>query len=425
MRVLFATYSDKTHFIPMVPLAWALRAAGHDVVVATQPKLVDVVTGTGLTAVEVGRDNQLWRFLEKRPDRFEETKGKPAAPYAAAELPADEVSWDYLVSGYREAVPWWHRMINDPMIEPLVEFARHWRPDLVVWETNTFAGAIAASVVGAAHGRLMWSLDYFGRTRTLFRDLRDRRPPDDREDPLAQWLGGRMAKWGKGFSEDLVVGHFTVDHLPDSLRMATDLHHVPMRYVPYNGTSVVPRWLWEPPARPRVALTLGVSAVHQFGGYPVDVQDLLDSLADLDVEVVATLPESEQAKLRRVPDNVRLLSFVPLHALVPTCSAVVHHTGPGTMCTTARYGVPHLALPKQYDEPFLADGLVRAGAGLSVPADAATGAAVRERLVRLLDDPAFRAGADRLRAEMIAMPTPAELVDPLCELTAKYRGRAA
>jgi len=32
-----------------------------------------------------------------------------------------------------------------------------------------------------------------------------------------------------------------------------------------------------------------------------------------------------------VPGNVRLVEFVPLNALLPTCSAVIHHGGPQTV----------------------------------------------------------------------------------------------
>jgi len=54
MRVMFAVYAAKTHFYNMVPLAWALRAAGHEVCVATQPDIVDAVAATGLPVATVG-----------------------------------------------------------------------------------------------------------------------------------------------------------------------------------------------------------------------------------------------------------------------------------------------------------------------------------------------------------------------------------
>ena len=63
MRVLLTTYPERTHFLAMVPLAWALRTAGHDVRVAVQPKFAPTVTQAGLTAAPVGRNSDLWQIL--------------------------------------------------------------------------------------------------------------------------------------------------------------------------------------------------------------------------------------------------------------------------------------------------------------------------------------------------------------------------
>lgn len=84
MRILFATYSEKTHFLSMVPLAWALRSAGHDVRVASQPELVDVITTAGLPAVPVGEDHKLWataqRILNERFAQFNPSStGRPGS----------------------------------------------------------------------------------------------------------------------------------------------------------------------------------------------------------------------------------------------------------------------------------------------------------------------------------------------------------
>ena len=56
---------------PMVPLAWALRAAGHDVRVAVQPSFAATVTSAGLTAVPVGRDRSTWRLAGMFPEETE------------------------------------------------------------------------------------------------------------------------------------------------------------------------------------------------------------------------------------------------------------------------------------------------------------------------------------------------------------------
>lgn len=432
MRVLFATYSEKTHFHAMVPLAWALRTAGHEVRVASQPALTEVITRTGLTAVPVGQDHNLWRsssrfltprFAEANPEAYKKIRGVELPPFDVAEEPLESISWDYLKDGYDKVVPSWYKMINDPMVEDLVTFAKSWRPDLVIWEPATYAGPIAAKAAGAAHARMLWCLDIFGKTRENFLRLKEKQPSGERGDALAEWLGAQAAKFGVDFTEDLTTGQFTIDQFPDSLRMEADLHYVPLRYVPYNGDAVVPRWLWDKPERPRVCLTLGVCATERFGGYPVGVQGILDALADLDVEIVATVAEEEQKKLERVPDNTRLVSFVPLHALLPTCDAVIHHAGFGTANTTAINGIPQLALPEQHDAPPLARRVEAQGAGLTVYYSEVTGEKVRTNLLRLLEEPSFREGAARLRDEIMALPSPNDLVPELEKLAGTLNSR--
>ncbi|WP_186776767.1 activator-dependent family glycosyltransferase [Streptomyces salinarius] len=426
MRVLFTTTPDKSLFQQMVPLAWALRTAGHEVRVASQPKFADTVTQAGLTAVPVGHERDIWRLAQMDPEEREAGRKGLPSPFHAAEGALEDLDWQTLKEGYEEAVQW-HKFDNFPMIADLVAYARHWKPDLVIWEPWTYAGAIAAKATGAAHARLLWSIDVLGLTRTRYLELNSRQPEADRADPLADWLASYAHKYGGGeYSEDMATGHFSIDQFPTSLRMEGEgLRYEPMRYVPYGGPVSVPRWLWDEPARPRIALTLGIAATNLFAGYIADVSDILESLADLDVEVVATIAESEQHKLARVPENVRVVSYVPLHALLPTCTAVIHHAGPGTFLTTALNPVPQVAVPWDFDEPELARRAAEQGSLLSIRADRATGAAVREALLRVLNEPGFRAAATELRDQFRALPTPNELVPRLEELTAEFRSPTA
>ncbi|MER5649373.1 activator-dependent family glycosyltransferase [Streptosporangium sp. NPDC002524] len=421
MRVLFVTHAERTHFLGMVPLAWALRNAGHDVRVASQPELTGVITGAGLTAVPVGRDHMLQQLLTHGASF--DPDGPP--PFDMAEDRPEKLTWEYLRRGYHEElVPWWWRVVNDPMIGELTAFCRDWKPDLVIWEPVTYAGAIAAKACGAAHARLLWSLDLFARMRGHYQRVRQEQAPHER-DAMAEWLGARAAKAGTTFSEEMTTGHFTIDPTPGSLRLDLPHTYLPLRYIPYNGTAVIPSWLHTPPVKPRVCLTLGTSATERLDGYSVSVQDILTSLADLDIEIVATLPEKQQAELHHVPDNTRLVSFVPLYALASTCSVVIDHGGPGTVFTVASRGVPQLMVPKLFDEPLLAERLAGRGAGLVMHSRDATGPRVREHLLRLLGEPSFTRAAADLRAEIEAMPTPNELVPQLERLTAEHRGTTA
>jgi glycosyltransferase (activator-dependent family) len=419
VRILFAAHAEKTHFLGMVPLAWALQTAGHEVRVASQPELTPVITRAGLTAVPVGTDHRFAMVLKLNAMRDE------APEFEFGEDRPEVLTWEHLKWGYGETVPWWWRVVNDTMIDDLVAFSRWWQPDLVIWESITFAGSIAAVACGAAHARFNWSIDLFGRMRARYVRLRDERPPHDREDVLADWLAAKAGD----FTEELTTGHFTIDNVPPSLRgdpalgLDLGLRYRPIQYVPYNGVAAVPGWLREPAERPRVCLTLGTTATERLAGYTVSVRDLLGALADLDVEVVATLPEEQQAKLGPVPGNVRLVAFAPLNALAPTCAAVIDHGGPGTLFTTLSHGVPQLVLPSIFDEPFLAAYLERNGAGLTLPSGEATGDRVREQVVRLLEDPSFAKGARALWEEdMLALPTPNEAVPELERLVLTHRG---
>ncbi|MBK1787855.1 nucleotide disphospho-sugar-binding domain-containing protein, partial [Prauserella cavernicola] len=320
MRVLFTTYSDRSIFLSMVPLAWALRTEGHEVLFAVQPGFADVVTEAGLTAVPLKADDAFSRTMRYGATRTAVTRPGLLEPYAAADS-VEPVTWQRLLSGYEAAVAGWHKVVNFPMIDDLVTLARHWKPDLVIWEPTTYAGAIAAKASGAAHARLLWSIDVFGRTRELYVRLKAQQPPEDRADPLADWLGAYARRYGSDFSEDMITGHFTIDQFPPSLRMPADLHYTSLRYTPYGGPSTIPDWLHHPPEHPRVALTLGITATERFDGYTFDLRDALAALSELDIEIVATIDELTRRRLGPLPGNIRAVPYVPLNALIPTCTA--------------------------------------------------------------------------------------------------------
>lgn len=64
-----------------------------------------------------------------------------------------------------------------------------------------------------------------------------------------------------------------------------------------------------------------------------------------------------------------------------------------------------------------------AGAGLCIDPEDLTPQGLRAALVRVLEEPSFRAGADRLRREVVATPSPADIVPVLERLTAEHRSR--
>jgi glycosyltransferase (activator-dependent family) len=420
MRILFTTYPEKTHFLAMAPLAWALRTAGHEVRFASAPKFADTITQAGLTAVPVGSNRDLWQVMAQDTDWLSVGMNGIPVPYDAADWPEEQVSWKYLKFGYDLHVPRWHKMSNVPLVPDLVKFCQEWQPDLVVWEPSTYAGAIAAEACGAAHARLLFSIDTFGVTRERFLKLNAQRAPQDQADPMRDWLEPYARKYEFDYTEDLVTGQFTISIMPPALRVEADHHYVPMRYVPYGGPVSVPKWLQHEPERPRVAITMGISTADVIGD-AINLPELFAALAELDVDVVATLKKKFQEYLPSVPDNVKLVEFAPLDHLIPTCAAVVHHGGIGTLLTTAMHGKPQLIVTWNSDGPSLAQKVAAQGAGLALNLSQASGALIMDRLTRLLVEPGYRQDAELLREQVMAMPTPNEVVRDLEKLAIDHK----
>jgi len=427
MRVLIVSQAEKTHLLGLIPQAWALRAAGHEVRAASQPALVPTIARTGLPAVSVGRDHLFHQLLVTLKGLgFGDTAG-----FDMARSDAEAEGLEYLSEGYREFVRLWWHPVSAPMLDDLTDFCRWWRPDLVLWEPTTFAAPVAARASGAAHARVLWGLDVFSRTRSRFLGRLAELPGGDREDPLAEWLQSCAERVGTDFSEELVSGQATLDPYPAGLRLppAPGTRHIPLRYVPYNGTAVVPDWLRAPGRRRRVCLTLGSGTPERFDDrYRLPLGELLEAIAELDVEVVATLSAEQTVGLGSIPGNVRVVEHVPLHALLPRCSAVIHHGGAGTFCTAVAHGVPQLILPEfamaqyAFDESLLAANVTELEGGLTLEGTDLTGKEVARQVGRLLDEPRFTEGARRLSEKSREMPSPADLVPVLEDLAAQNRG---
>ncbi|OLR95309.1 activator-dependent family glycosyltransferase [Actinokineospora bangkokensis] len=427
MRVLFVCMPHPTHWQPMVPLAWALRAAGHEVRVAGQPELAEAITGSGLTAVPIGTEH--WYAAD------------PHDPALLGELLAaggSEHVQDFDWAG-EDPAAWTHESLlglehvlvaslfaaigSDSAVDDLVAFTRSWRPDLVIWEQFTLAGAVAAAATGVAHARFVYGPDITLRARRAFLELDAALAPEHREDPTADWLSAVLARYGREYDETVRTGHATIDVTPPSTRLDLDRPTLDLRYTPYNGPAVLPGWLAEPVARPRVCLTLGVS--DQLDRSRAGLAEILGGLADLDVEVVATLRAEHREGLGPVPANARLVDFVPLHDLLPSCAAVVHHGGVGTRATAEAHGVPQLIIGYGWDTRTKAARTQELGAGLYLPDDRADVAAVRSAVLRLLEDPGIRERARALRAEAAELPAPAAVVPSLVGLAERHREVAA
>jgi UDP:flavonoid glycosyltransferase YjiC (YdhE family) len=167
----------------------------------------------------------------------------------------------------------------------------------------------------------------------------------------------------------------------------------PLRPVPYAGDGPVPAGLERRGELPR--LLVSHSTVPGPGGNTL--RPVLAAVAGLDADVVVLrAPEGP------MPANVRPVGWVPLPALLPHADAIVHHGGAGTVLAALAFGVPQLVIPGPGDRRHNGELVARPGAGL-------TGAPLRSTITRLLADDGLRSAAAEVRAEIAAMPDPADV----------------
>ncbi|MFD7990321.1 nucleotide disphospho-sugar-binding domain-containing protein [Streptomyces mexicanus] len=391
MRVLFAAVSVTSHLMPMVPLAGALRAAGHDVLLAGQPDLLPEAEAAGFVTAAVG-NAQL--EAERRRRMAQLARQQAAAPGGTW-----QPTWDQLAARWRERV--------DGVLDDYLQIGRWWRPELIVTDPLEFSARILGAALGVPVVVHRWGPETMST---------------EAAGPARRALADTCARAGVpgGLADPALV----IDPCPPGLQFPEAAPARSVRYIPFNGAGSVPDWAPPTGGRRRVCVSLGSMPAH-LGGLSL-LRTLASAVAGLDrVEAVVPLDPELREQVGELPDAVRVVDPAPLHLFLDGCAAVVHHGGSGTALTAIAHGLPQLVLP-QFNPALAMCGqrVAASGVGLNLAADtrpdpAAVGAALRT----LLDDPGPRTRAAAVRRDMAGQPTPAALVPHLESLAARSARR--
>ena len=405
MRVLFTCHGAAPHLYPMVPLAWALRTAGHEVRIASQTRILDQIVHTGLPAVEIAGAPQ-WTEAERR-----ETI---TAIYTQGPWPVDWGLDPAALSDeqrtYLEFIG--RRMLRtaEAMVDELTAFALRWRPELIVYDAICFAGAVVAARLGVPGVRHLCGTVAMPRIELTASG-----------EPLPEYV--RLFE-ARGLPV-VLTADAVVDPTPVSMRLHSDPSWLGMRYVPYNGPGIAPGWAGAPAGRPRVCVTWGHTAATALGQAAVKpFRDAIDAITELDVDILAVSTAEQLEQLGALPAGARAAASVPLHRILTGCDVLVQQGGDGTTLTGAALGVPQLAISRKPDAEVAPGRLAGVGAGIhlrhqELRDDPAAAQVVRDAVAKLLADPGYRDAARRLRAEIERQPPPAALVSVLERTTVR------
>jgi UDP:flavonoid glycosyltransferase YjiC (YdhE family) len=375
VRMLFVSSPGVGHLMPILPVAIAAQARGHDVLVGCGESLAPLVGRAGLRHLPMGPAS----LAEVHED----------IPGLAT---ADGPERTFLM--YREA---FGRIIASAIAGDVVSLVASWRPDILVHEDLEMGSWIAGEKLGIPHVTIQ---------ATAWR-------PHLRPQIVAHQNALRMAH-GLPTDPDLAgqegLRWFTTrprsmrepdDSMPAQL---SELRPEPDDRVGGDAGDL-PAWLDAAIDRPLVAVTLGT-----VNGHRLDLlRPIVEGVARMDVDVVVGLG-ADPATLGPVPANVRVERYVPMSLLLPRSAVVVHHAGSGTTLAALAAGVPSAMVPIFADQPENAAAAARAGAAVVLDATRLTADAVAPAARRLLDEPTFTDQARAVAAEIAAMPSPAAVV---------------
>ena len=365
MRVLFSCMPWEGHFRPLLPLAHALSARGHEVAFAAaavwEPRAEE--EGFPLLAAGMTREEGVVLFAPFREKIFK--------------LPPEERrTHQFSILFARFHAP--------AKLPEVISVARSWRADAIVYDSCDLAAPIAAAALGLP------SVNHsFGAMIPLAALDASR----EYLEPL--WRG-------EGLEPDPDAGAFRglfVDLAPPSFAWEQPRGRVVrLRPVP-DTTASPPAWLdeLEPPL---VYVTMG-TVYNQ----PELFRPLLDGLNGYGSALVTVGRNVEPDALGSLPPRVRVERFVPQAHVLARAAAVVSHGGSGTTLGALAHGLPLVFVPQAADQFDNAARAEAAGAAVVLRPGEVTAESVRAALGRVLGERAFAEAARAIAAEIEEMDT--------------------
>ena len=379
VRVLVTSTPGRGHLGPLVPVASALRDAGHEVQWATAPEACGVVAGLGFTVHVAGLDVAHRRAVVA--DRLPQIMTLPprrrrgplfAGFFAAAAGPA---------------------MAED--LRPLVD---SFRPNLVVHEMAELGIAPLAVERGIPQVVVAFS-----------------GPPPDHALPT---ITAELAGWWTSLGLDLpphagLAGDLYLHPFPAALHSDPPWPFERLRPQPADPAPDIETASWLASlgsTRPAVYVTFGTERTA--AGAPW--HDLLEAIGQRAIDaLVTTGAHADVEAFGQAPGNVRVERYVPQSQVFGRVAAVVSHAGAGTMLGAASAGVPQVVVPMFADQWENADAIASTGAASVCEEDERTAAALGSALDSVVAGSRYRTAAASVARAMSLMPTAADHVPTL------------
>jgi UDP:flavonoid glycosyltransferase YjiC (YdhE family) len=387
VRALFSLLPARGSLQPLLPVAEAMRARGHEVALCSAPRLRQDVEAHDLTFVPAGLD---WHVSD--PDYIDvlcQAAGGLAFPQVAGEERFAWVIANLFIGAAARC-----------MLPGLIGVAREWSADLIIRESLEFAGCVAAEALGLPHASVAAAADSaLDSRRELAGPLTELRHQAD----LPLDPGGDMA-----------YRYLHLCFTPPGFDGPAARFPPTARFFAHHSTRAphddLPPWPDHLAERPSVLVSLG-TVFHRTPGLH---ETILAALRDEPVNLLIALGfDQDPARLGPLPPHVRVQPTLPQVALLPRCSLLVSHGGFNSVKEALAEGVPLVIVPIAGDQPYCARRCQALGVGRVIGPAERNAAAIRAAVRTVLGDPAYRDHARHMRDEACGLPSVAAAVTAL------------
>jgi rhamnosyltransferase subunit B len=380
LNILLPTVGSAGDVHPVIGLALALRARGHQTTILTNPYFQQLIEECGLGFLPVGTVEEA-RAAVADPDLWHPRKGFMVVARKAI-LPAMPSVFE-LIEKYADAntvvaasgISFGARIAQEKLGVPTATV--HLQPSII----RSLVDHGMAGTIRISSAQPMWLKKAFFRLadwmlidRTLKQPLNEFRrtlglPAVDRV--MHRWI----------HSPQLVIGFFPewfaapqTDWPPHThlvgfpLWDASDIA-VPREVEDFIGTA------------PPLIFTPGSAAatLHKY------FQESVDAARELDLPAMLVTNFPEQAP-SNLPPRIKVFGYLPFSKILPRAALLVYHGGIGTLAQTIRAGIPHLVVPNGHDQFDNGWRIEQLGLGRSIPQRRYRARPVAEAIRKLLND---------------------------------------
>lgn len=384
-RFLFSTTPGYGHIHPLIPLAHALKQAGHAVAFATSASRQLLVEASGFTFFPVGSD------LATDPE-YQQSK---------AQLATMPLALESEILNYARI---WCGIAPRLRTPQLVEIARSWQPDMVIREAGEYGAVIAAEHLGLPHATVAFTTALKGIA--IFEQ-----GAAERLDPIRQSWGLAPDPTLKSLRRYLHLAYsppsFSLQDVggPVAGSVPATTHFVRPEIFDNADNESLPDWVEQLPAQPTVYVTLGTEVNRESELYPSVLQTIITGLRDTSVNLIVTLGrDKDPADFGPQPANVHIERYIPQSLLLPRCNLIVMHGGSNSLLAALDIGLPMVVVPLIADQFFNAPIVQQMRLGQVVEREHLTPASIRAAVEEVLGNPIYRHNVGRLQAEMHALP---------------------